>query len=313
MASQQNQINSSSLINNVKRISSYVNCEFPNICDVIEKLPIFSTRFQIIKKIKSCSKRAIYYVMDTKENIKDYAIAKFIVKHNITPKTIALLQYMKNCKNKYIYKIYEVGDAGNFYIILSKYIDGDTLDKALINLSHVDRIRIIQNILEGIDFLHSNHIQHVDIKPSNIIVTPEGIPIIIDLDSAKIIKNEFEYDNIITGTIPYIPYEIYENRKYYIKSDIWSIGVTLLKIFHNEFLDNKLKNIKKTLSTQSISSLHNKKLDIKFYEEFSQFNFKLLEGRIGNELCAIIKIMLTIDSTLRPSARELLQQLEKVP
>jgi serine/threonine protein kinase len=298
----------------LRKTLSHMNYELENICNMIEILPIFCSRFKIINKIKSCFKRAIYHAFDNK--FKTNAIVKFIVKHNIRPQTIALLQYIKNNTSPYIYNIYEVGDAGGFYIIISKYIEGVTLDKYMINIPNESRIKIIKDILKGIKFLHDNYIQHVDIKPTNIIVSEGEIPIIIDLDSAKIIKKEFYYDTVIIGTIPYIPYEIYEHKRYYLKSDIWSFGVTLIKIFHHIFGKNMTEYgqnscVIKSLSLPSVTFVTNKNYsEIKFYEEFSKFDFKELEEYIGKKLSYIIKIMVTEDVMLRPSATDLLNMFD---
>ena len=302
----------------IRKTLSPMNYELENICNMIEILPIFCSRFKIINKIKSCSKRAIYHAFDNKFGTN--AIVKFIVKHNIRPQIIALLQYIKNNTNPYIYNIYEVGDAGGFYIIISKYIEGVTLDKYMINIPNESRIKIIKDILTGIKFLHDNNIQHVDIKPANIIVSEEGIPIIIDLDSAKIIKKEFYYDTVVIGTIPYIPYEIYEHKRYYLKSDIWSFGVALIKIFHYIFNKTMTKSkyeyeqnscVIKSLSLPSVTFVANKSYtEIKFYEEFSKFDFKELEEHIGKKLSHIIEIMVTADVMLRPSASDLLYMFD---
>jgi serine/threonine protein kinase len=226
----------------IKRNKSYMSCEYSNICDRIESLPIFCERFDIIKKIKSCSKRAIYNVIDKKNN--QNSIVKFIIKHNISEHSTALLYYIKQINNQYIYKITEIGEAGGFLIIISKYIEGQLFDEFTKTATNESIIKVIKGIIQGLNILHSHNIQHVDIKPSNIIVSNKFIPTIIDFDLSKVIKNDFIEDSIISGTFPYIPRETFEEKKYYLKSDIWSLGVTIIRsLYIDNFKPNSQQSI----------------------------------------------------------------------
>ena len=272
---------------------TYVSCEYSNICDRIESLPIFCERFDIIKKIKSCSKRAIYNVIDKKNN--QNSIVKFIIKHNISEHSTALLYYIKQINNQYIYKITEIGEAGGFLIIISKYIEGKLFDEFTKTATSESIIKVIKGIIQGLNILHSHNIQHVDIKPSNIIVSNTFIPTIIDFDLSKIIKNDFIEDSIITGTFPYIPRETFEEKKYYLKSDIWSLGVTIIRSL---YIDNFKPN-----SHQSICVIES---PIK-----QKLRKSIISNQLSNQLSTPLKQLSTPSPSPSPSLSTSKQKLRK--
>lgn len=301
---------------------SHVKCEFSNICDVIESLPMFSSRFEIVKKLKFCKKRAVYHVIDRNDNC--HAVVKFIIKHNMRKRNLALLHFIKNCNHPNIYTIYEVGTAGAFNIVISKYIEGKVLNKYLKESSKKAINDVLKGILTGLKYLHDRNIQHVDIKPSNIIVASDGTPKIIDFDLSKLVKDEYVQDDLIMGTFPYIPKEIFSDKKFYLKSDVWSLGVSLIKIFYHENLNikntNKVDdlsntitndNILETLTKSTVTLIHDyNKNNCEFYEEYSRFNFCIFKKRLGKKLCKIIQAMVTIDVDIRPTVDDVLAMME---
>src|ERR1041385_6936198 len=46
-------------------------------------------------------------------------------------------------------------------------------------------LRIGQTLAEGLEFAHRRGLLHLDVKPSNILITPDGQPILLDLDVAR--------------------------------------------------------------------------------------------------------------------------------
>src|SRR5207253_4897017 len=46
-------------------------------------------------------------------------------------------------------------------------------------------LRLGQTLAEALAFAHQRNLLHLDVKPSNILITPDGQPILLDLDVAR--------------------------------------------------------------------------------------------------------------------------------
>lgn len=88
--------------------------------------------------------------------------------------------------------------------------------------------RIAESVCEGLVFLHSKHVIHRDIKPSNILMTRKGEIKLCDFGvSGKLVESLAE---TFTGTRYYMAPERIQGRPYTVKSDIWSLGLTLYEV-----------------------------------------------------------------------------------
>ena len=104
---------------------------------------------------------------------------------------------------------YHIDDAGNIYLIM-EYADGYSLEDYIKNVSGLiveEKIcAFFEPLLDAFDYAHKHKIIHKDIKPSNIIITKEGVPKILDFGIAAILddRGESEDKDVIMGTPSYM-------------------------------------------------------------------------------------------------------------
>ncbi|TFK23652.1 kinase [Coprinopsis marcescibilis] len=93
--------------------------------------------------------------------------------------------------------------------------------------------RLAEGVLQGLSYLHSMKTIHRDIKPSNIVLSREGVVKLCDfgVSGELILSNAGTF----TGTSFYMAPERISGRKYTIRSDVWSTGITLLELVQNRF------------------------------------------------------------------------------
>jgi len=284
-----------------------IRCKYANIKSTIELLPIFNTRLNISECLKFNNKRAIYKVYD--EKFKMYATAKFIIKRNIQSKRLCIINFIKNNPHENLSSIYEIGSIGSFYVILTKYIPGVTFDCFIKQCENVKTLQfVITGILKGLKFLHDNNIQHSDIKPSNIVVSNTNIAKIIDFDLVMEIKDKYIVQNVIMGTRPYIPKEVMMEKKYYLKSDIWELGVAIVKPLI-EWKSNLESNNGSIVEEFVFDNSMGNKLN--FYTEYEGIDLTFAHNKIGETMCNIVNEMLTVDVEDRPTASNLIKRLKK--
>lgn len=120
--------------------------------------------------------------------------------------------------------------------ILTEMIDGCTLDEFVAknpeyfkNKKHVERF--VSQMLDVLDYLHNNQVLHLDLKPSNIIITRTGHNVkLVDLGFAY----SDCYQSIAAGmTREYAAPEQLDGGEVGPWTDIYSFGKVLLKLFNN--------------------------------------------------------------------------------
>ena len=81
------------------------------------------------------------------------------------------------------------------------------------------------HITKGLYSLHSNKILHRDLKSANIFIAADGTYKLGDLNISKVLKRDLAQTQ--TGTPYYCSPEVWKNKPYGVKSDIWSLGCVL--------------------------------------------------------------------------------------
>lgn len=122
--------------------------------------------------------------------------------------------------------------------ILMEYIDGDTLDVFLKKKPSKDiRRKVITELLDALQYIHSKQTIHRDIKPSNILITHNGNNVKIidfglsDADGYAILKQA-------AGTKKYAaPEQLVAPKDVDCRTDIFAFGKMLELIFPNKYAD----------------------------------------------------------------------------
>ena len=142
---------------------------------------------------------------------------------------------------------------------------------------------IIQ-LLKGLKYLHDNKIMHRDLKCANIFLMKNGLVKIGDLNVSKITKSNMARTQ--TGTPYYIAPEIWKDKPYDYKCDIWSLGCIIYEICTS----------RPPFRGTSLAELGNNILR-GYYLPFSGFS---------NDIKNLIAKMLIVDPIKRASINELL-------
>lgn len=139
----------------------------------------------------------------------------------------------------------------------------------------------------GLQTLHDLKIIHRDIKCANIFLTKSGTVKLGDLNVSKVAKRGMLSTQ--TGTPYYASPEVWMDKPYNFKSDIWSLGCVLYEMITGKppFLAKDMQGLYKAVTQGKVASLpypYSKDLDY------------------------IVKLCLQVKPELRPSCEELLQK-----
>ena len=115
-----------------------------------------------------------------------------------------------------------------------EYIDGETLSDYLATSPSVrERKRILNELLDAVEFIHSHQVVHNDLKPDNILITRNGHNVkLIDFGYAD---GDFSTDKATGGTKEYASPELLERNETDAQSDIYSIGFIIKVLFPHRY------------------------------------------------------------------------------
>ena len=109
--------------------------------------------------------------------------------------------------------------------------------------------RIYIQVVRGLKALHDIKIYHRDLKTANIFLMKDGSAKLGDMNVSKVAKKGLLYTQ--TGTPYYASPEVWSDKPYDHKSDIWSLGcvlyesVTLKPPFRAEDMNGLYKKVLK--------------------------------------------------------------------
>lgn len=129
-----------------------------------------------------------------------------------------------------IVAVFEYSEKDDLAFLVMEYVDGKSLSNFISNTetqSLYDIIQIIKQILEALDYAHSNGVVHRDIKPDNIIITADGQTKIADFGIAHLDTSTLTQAGEIMGTPSFMSPEQCLGQAVDARSDLFSVGAVI--------------------------------------------------------------------------------------
>lgn len=140
-----------------------------------------------------------------------------------------------------IVTIYDVGEEatseGTLVYIAMEFVDGKGLDHYIYQKTFTtleQKIKIIKQIAEGLDYAHKRGVIHRDVKPANVLITDDGVPKLTDFGLARLSDSSLTMSGTILGTPNYMSPEQVQGKKVDARSDFFSLTVVLYEMITNE-------------------------------------------------------------------------------
>lgn len=209
---------------------------------------IVDGKYKILNKIGQGGMSVVYLAMNERAN-KQWAIKEVrkdgtkdyeVVKQGL----IAETDILKRLSHPHLPSIIDVIDCEDTFLIVMDYIEGRTLDYWLKREGAQPQERVVEwakQICDVFGYLHSRKppIIYRDLKPSNVMLKPDGQIMIIDFGTAREFKEQSIEDTACLGTQGYAAPEQYGGQgQTDARTDIYTLGATLYHLLtgHNPSL-----------------------------------------------------------------------------
>ena len=156
-------------------------------------------------------------------------------------KFIKEAQHIAQLNHPHIVRIYDVFEAnGTAYYVMEYHKGGSLADRVNRGrLSEAAAVRFVRQVAEALGYLHSRKMNHLDVKPGNILLDEEQRAVLIDFGLSK----RYDEAGHQTSTTPvgishgYAPMEQYNIGGVSLfspETDIYALGATLYKLLSGE-------------------------------------------------------------------------------
>ena len=125
-----------------------------------------------------------------------------------------------------VVRIYDFDQTEMTYYLVMEEVDGTSYSKRWRQMSLVERLRILAQIAEALDYAHHQGVVHRDVKPANVLVTTTDVPKLTDF-GLSMIAEEGDNSGIVRGTPQYMSPEQTRGSRLDYRTDLYSLGVML--------------------------------------------------------------------------------------
>ena len=205
-------------------------------------------RFAIRSRLGKGGMGEVYLAEDTKLK-RPVALKRIAIDLRADPiyrkRFLREAEYASQLSYEHIAGIYDVFEEGEDIFLVMEYVEGPTLRERLNEpLGIADFLAIATQCAAALVEAHERGIVHHDIKPGNIVITPQGNVKVLDFGVARRSPRVDETASIDSrgsapiGTPAYMPPEVLLEKENDGRGDIFSLGVVFYEILtgRNPFL-----------------------------------------------------------------------------
>jgi tetratricopeptide (TPR) repeat protein len=149
---------------------------------------------------------------------------------------------MANVEHPNVVRLYSFGSTRSSSYLVMEYVEGETLAARLSRkgpLAEAEALRILREVLKGLEAAWEKGIIHRDVKPSNVLLDAKGQARVADFGLAKsaaqaVDESALTADQGVLGTPHYLSPEQAQGLPVDFRTDVYSAGLVLFEMLTGE-------------------------------------------------------------------------------
>ncbi|KAJ3268432.1 hypothetical protein HDV01_002756 [Terramyces sp. JEL0728] len=168
-------------------------------------------------------------------------------KANLTKRVANEVEIHWQLRHSSVLELYNYFEDSEYVYLVMEYCSNGNLYEYLQSVGYLkeEKVRrVMEQLVEGLLYLHSNGIIHRDLKLSNLLLTDCGNLKIADFGLAVKLSDPDGEQKTMCGTPNYISPEIVSRNPYGLSSDVWAVGCLMVTLLTGSppFQDAAVKN-----------------------------------------------------------------------
>jgi serine/threonine-protein kinase len=200
--------------------------------------PILNDRYRLIEQIGTGGMAVIYRAQDLELN---RIVSVKILRPSLVDDPEFLIRFKReaqsaaNLSHPNIVTVHDVGQDGpKTHYIVMEYVPGQDLKRIIRARGAFDvdaALAVIIEVCKGVGYAHRAGLVHCDIKPQNILITPENSVKVTDFGIARALSGtQPEAEDTVWGSPHYFSPEQALGEGCTPASDVYSIGIVLFEL-----------------------------------------------------------------------------------
>jgi predicted Ser/Thr protein kinase len=229
-------------------------------------------RYRVRRVLGKGGMGAVYLVEDTKLYGKLWAVKELLERFlDSGDRAEAVAQFQREAKilvglrHPNLPQIVDAFEERGRHYLVMEYVEGQTLEEMLESapegaLPEEQVLGWASQVCDVLEYLHSHDPPVIfrDLKPANIMITPEGQVKLIDFGVARLFDPSKGTDTLKMGTVGYAPPEQYAGQGQTTpRSDVFALGATLYELLTGDnpeahpFVFQPVRQLNRRVSTQT--------------------------------------------------------------
>ncbi|GAB4468838.1 MAG: hypothetical protein Kow00124_03470 [Anaerolineae bacterium] len=200
--------------------------------------PILNDRYRLIEQIGAGGMAVIYRAQDM---VLGRIVAIKVLRPSLVGDPEFLVRFKREAQSAArlshpnIVTVHDVGQDGpNTHYIVMEHVEGQNLKQLIRARGAFDvdaALAIIIEVCKGVGYAHRAGLVHCDIKPQNILVTPDNMIKVADFGIARAFTaTQTEHEEVVWGSPHYFSPEQAAGEPPTPASDVYSIGIVLFEL-----------------------------------------------------------------------------------